>query len=134
MVAVAFAHGCGLYVPLLPREYRWTQAGGIITAAILAAMILGPIWTNSGSPEYYRFMAVVVIVGVLFSLLVPILSKLKGSAAVYVAGTPAPPSLLVLELVSPGLYRDQTGACFNVHPADPFSASDSSPPSSRRDQ
>jgi hypothetical protein len=120
VLSVALAHSCALRVPQLRPQYRWIQTAGIVCAAVLATFVLAMIWADVEGETLSRSMAVIAILGVLFSLIVPILSRFKDRSSVApVPQAATPPSRLVLDFVSPGLYRDQSGRSYHVNPVGP---------------
>lgn len=114
VVSVALSHACGLLIPRLAASHRPVQLAGVAGAALLAALILIPLWGEVTDSGYYRFLAVVVIITVLLSLIVPLLARMK-PAATGSAG-PGDGRKLVLSPVPGGLYQDEAGALYEVKP------------------
>ena len=80
-------------------------------STILALIVLAALRGHIENSDYYRLMAVIAILLVSFSFLVPLLPQSNAS--------PAPHhTRLILDPVSPGLYRDASGTLYRVEPQD----------------
>jgi hypothetical protein len=120
ILSLTFAPALGVLIPRLRKEHHWIQIAGVGCLIILAVLILGLVWADVRGDGYFRIMVVVAIISVLCTLVVPILSKFKSAPAdATPSGTVGTAYRLVLEFVSPGLYRDLSGGFFHVQPADP---------------
>lgn len=109
LAAVGIAYALVLRLPVLLEAFRWSQqvAAGLIAA--LTALIVAAIWGEIDAEGYYRLLAVVSILTVLLTLLVPIFLWLgKGSAKT------TSPERLVLTPDGDGFYRDTDGRRYRV--------------------
>jgi len=115
VAGLGFAHGCLMNLPSLATAYRWTQTTLTLTVAILAAMLISAIWGEIDAEGYYRMVAVVSIVAVLFTLVIPILGKLSPAGGGEEAAAPeALPPALTLTAKGDGVYEDAAGARYRV--------------------
>ena len=121
VVAVAFAHACLLRLPNLASSHRWTQTVSTILIGFLGVQIVLAVWGEIHDDLYYRFMAVVSVLVVLMTLVIPICTKLGGKAdegpeaLVHVAEQCDPlPEHLVLRKVSGAVFADQAGRTYRV--------------------
>jgi len=107
VAAVAFAQTFLLLIPDLAAAHRWTRSVFILFITILALQIIYAVWAEVDKDEYYRGIAVVSILVVLMTLVIPICSKLSGQEK-------EKPERLVLWPGADGIYTDQSGRKFQV--------------------
>jgi len=107
VISVACAHALLLLIPNLAANHRWTQIAACVFIAALAFQIVFAVCKEIRSEGYYRWLAVVSIIVVLLTLIVPVCAKLGGKQAV-------PSERLVLSKISDGLYTDQSGRKLRV--------------------
>jgi hypothetical protein len=91
-----------MLIPRLAASHRPVQLAGMTGAALLAALILIPLWGEVTDSGCYRFPAVVVIITALLSLIIPLPARMKSAAT----GSSVPG----------GLYQDKAGALYEVKP------------------
>ena len=77
VLAAASAHAFLLILPDLDFNHRWTQIASAISIGILAVQIMVAVWGEIDSEGYYKVLAVVSIIVVLLTLVVPILMKMR---------------------------------------------------------
>ncbi|MGE9295962.1 MAG: hypothetical protein ACQKBV_06720 [Puniceicoccales bacterium] len=115
VLGLSFAHACLMHLPRLAVAYQWTQTVVAWLVALLGAMILAALWIGIDAEGYYRLLAVVSIVAVLFTLVIPILMKLSPKLVEEeTLQHKVLPEALMLTLGDDGLYRDASGAKFRV--------------------
>ena len=107
--AVAFAHAFLLVLPDLENKHTWIQKTATISIAVLGSQIIVALWADIRHEAYIRALAVVAIIVVLETLLVPLFMKLK-------ANKKSTGATLILEPIGPepGRYRDATGLEYRV--------------------
>ena len=107
--AVAFAHAFLLVLPDLENKHTWIQKAAAISIAVLGSQIIVAIWAEIDHEAYIRALAVVAIIVVLETLLVPLFMKLKTNKK-------STGATLILEPIAPesGRYRDATGLEYRV--------------------
>ncbi len=106
--AIGSAHALLLLIPKLPARYQWTQVASTVSIVILGLQIAAAIWGEIDDEGYYRILAAVSIVVVLFTLLIPILMRMGKKDPVL------PSSKLVLEAQDDGTYVDESGTAYRV--------------------
>lgn len=113
--ALAFALGQLLCIPSLDREHRWTQNTAV--AAIVALTTLGTLAVVAEIRDEWlaRLLMALAIVVALFTLVVPILAKLKKGVA---PRDDAAVERLVLVRDADGVFRDSTGVGYRVERLD----------------
>lgn len=107
--AVAATHACLLALAQLPLRQRWLHAvarGFIFLGATLIAVA---IVAEIDSINYYKLLIIVTIIVALFTLVIPILSRITGARA-------ESPKTLQLTLVEDDLYRSQDGSLYRLLP------------------
>ncbi|MEO0794907.1 MAG: hypothetical protein AAFX93_07090 [Verrucomicrobiota bacterium] len=114
VLALSFTHACLMHLPTLATAYRWTQAVVVVLISILGVMILYVFWAEVDAENYFRLLAVVSIITVLFTLVIPILAKISSSTVKVEAEVHLSEDHLYLKLVEPGLYRDPDGKEYRV--------------------
>ncbi len=107
VLSIALAHAFLLVLPDLDLKHRWTQKASSIGIGLLSLQIVGAVWAEIDNEAYYRLLAVVSIVVVLFTLVVPILMKMKKETYTIV-------ETLVLSKNEEGTYVDKDGAHYKV--------------------
>lgn len=107
IAAVALAHIFLLHIPTLPPNYRWNQYTLIFFDLILAGQVTYAMWEEVNSSGFYRFMGVITVFVVLFTLIIPICSRLATGHADR-AGS------LVLDHENTDIYRDRDGQRYRV--------------------
>lgn len=111
LFAVAFAHAFLLLIPVLDEKHRWSQKLSCLFIAILTVQILIAIWNEIDNQDYYRLLAVVSIIVVLLTLVIPILLKIrKGNTALV--------KTLVLTQCAEGRFTDKEGNTYTVNKID----------------
>jgi hypothetical protein len=112
--AVAFAHAFLLVLPDLENKHTWIQKVATISIAVLGAQIIVALWAEVDHEAYIRALAVVAIIVVLETLLVPLFMKLKTKRKLTDTN-------LILEPIGtrPGRYRDETGLEYRVEKLEP---------------
>ncbi len=105
--AVAFAHAFLLVLPDLDPGHRWTQKASGVCIGVLALQIVSAIWGEIDHEGYFRLIAVVSIVVVLLTLVIPILMKIRKGGADLVR-------TLVLTENQDGTFCDQSGTVYSV--------------------
>ena len=107
--AVAFAHAFLLVLPDLENKHTWIQKAATISILVLGGQIIGVLWADIRHEAYIRALAVVAIIVVLETLLVPLFMKLK-------INKKSTGATLILEPIGlePGRYRDATGLEYRV--------------------
>lgn len=121
VVAVAFAHACLLRLPNLGASHRWMQTVSTILIGFLGVQISLAVWGEIRDDLYYRFMAVVSVLVVLMTLVIPICTRLGAPAAeapealAHVAQRGDPlPEQLVLRQVAGAVFADPAGRRYRV--------------------
>ncbi len=112
--AFACAHGQLLCLPQLQREHRWTQ--NVVVAAITVLSSIGSvaILFEYESEWLGRVLIAIAIVVALFTLVVPILAKLRKGESTTTGSTAALPEQLVLARGIDGVFRDAQGLSYHV--------------------
>jgi hypothetical protein len=112
--AVSFAHAFLLVLPDLENKHTWIQKTATISIAVLSGQIIVALWAEINHEAYIRALAVVAIIVVLETLLVPLFMKLKTNKKL--TGTN-----LILEPIGPkpGRYRDAAGLEYRVEKLEP---------------
>lgn len=105
--ALALAHAFLLGLPDLDLKHQWSQTAAFVAIGVLAMQITGAVWGEIDSEGYYRLLAVVSIVVVLLTLVIPILMKIRTRYDQFVR-------TLVLTENADGTYRDQSGSVYKV--------------------
>ena len=110
--ATAFAHAFLLALPDLGSRRAWIQKAASISIGVLACQIIAAVWGEIDHEGYYRVLAVVAIIVVLETLVVPLFMKLQNSKK--------PKNVtLVLEQTGTDRYRDSTGAEYRIQKLEP---------------
>lgn len=118
-VTIAVAHALFLAGIDLDRQHVWARRVAVVCIAFLAFIIVMAILTEATEEFFYRGMGVVAIAVALFSVVVPILSRLRKSKDAKGPNPYAEPmDRLVLTRDADGAYRDASGARYVVRPAD----------------
>ncbi|WP_309400823.1 hypothetical protein [Cerasicoccus maritimus] len=118
VVGLGLSHSLLLQLPKLSEEMDWVQPVAAGVVGILAAMVCAAFWGEIDNEGFYRVLAVVSIIVVLFTLVIPILMKLAkpkaddGAATVETSKTPT--NALVLTPLEGGYYQDAQGAKYRV--------------------
>lgn len=116
VLGLAFAHALLMHLPTLAEEYEWVQAVTAGAISVLALLIIVAFWGEVDNSAYYRVLAVVSIIVVLLTLVIPILLKLGKAPAD--AETARPSSVhagqLVLTPVDGQYYEDAQGVVYRV--------------------
>lgn len=107
IAAAALAHIFLLHIPTLPPTSRWNQYALILFDLILAGQITYAMWAQVSSSGFYRIMDVLTVFVVLFTLIIPICSRLAGK-------DPTPGDSLVLDHESADIYRARDGQRYRV--------------------
>ncbi|HWL53990.1 MAG TPA: hypothetical protein VNQ90_16230 [Chthoniobacteraceae bacterium] len=107
VAAVGFAHAFLLALPGLDARHRWAQTAADVFIAILAVQIVVAVWGEINDAGYFKLLAVVSIIVVLLTLVIPILMKIQ-------KGSESSPKTLVLTETGDGTYRDQYGIIYQV--------------------
>jgi hypothetical protein len=112
--AASFAHAFLLALPDLENKHTWIQKAATASIAVLGSQIIVALWVEIDHEAYIRALAVVAIIVVLETLLVPLLMKLK-------TNNKSTGTNLILEPIGPepGRYRDQTGLEYRVEKLEP---------------
>ena len=112
--AVSFAHAFLLVLPDLENKHTWIQKAATISIAVLGSQIIVALWAEIDHEAYIRALAVVAIIVVLETLLVPLFMKLKTNRKLTGA-------TLILESIGPepGRYRDATGLEYRIEKLEP---------------
>ncbi|MEM1223482.1 MAG: hypothetical protein AAGH40_12060 [Verrucomicrobiota bacterium] len=74
--AIALAHAFLLTLPDLSLKHKWSQVTACLFISILALQIVAAAWGEINSDGYYKFLAAISILVVLFTLVIPILMKI----------------------------------------------------------
>jgi hypothetical protein len=114
VVSVAFAHACLLRLPKLAESQRWMQALSTLLISLLALQIIFLIWGKFDGDGFYRLIAVVSVLVVLVTLVVPISSRLNPAAVDAPADVSLPRAVLVLRNVAPSIFEDESGRRYQV--------------------
>lgn len=107
VLAAASAHAFLLILPDLDFNHRWTQIASPISIGILAIQIMVAVWAEIDSEGYYKLLAVVSIIVVLLTLVVPILMKMR-------KGVDEAIETLLLSKHEDGIYVDNQGNMYEV--------------------
>ncbi|SVC63661.1 uncharacterized protein METZ01_LOCUS316515 [marine metagenome] len=107
VLAVALAHAFLLILPDLDFNHRWTQLASPISIGILAIQIIVAVWNEIDSEGYFKLLAVVSIIVVLLTLVVPILMKMR-------KGVDEAIETLLLSKHEDGTYIDNQGNMYEV--------------------
>jgi hypothetical protein len=107
VLAAALAHAFLLILPDLDFNHRWTQIASPISIGILAIQIIVAVWGEIDSEGYYKLLAVVSIIVVLFTLVVPILMKMRKRVDKAI-------ETLLLSKHEDGIYVDNQGNMYAV--------------------
>lgn len=107
VTAVGFAHAFLLALPGLDTKHRWVQTASTLFIAILAVQIVVAVWAEINDAGYFKLLAVVSIIVVLLTLVIPILMKIR-------KGGESSPKTLLLTEAGDGTYVDQQGALYQV--------------------
>ena len=107
VLAAALAHAFLLVLPDLDFNHRWTQRASPISIGILAFQIIFAIWNEIDSESYYKLLAVVSIIVVLLTLVIPILMKMR-------KGVDEAIETLLLTKYEDGIYIDDQGNMYEV--------------------
>jgi hypothetical protein len=112
--AVSFAHAFLLVLPDLENKHTWIQKAATTSIAILGGQIIVALWVEIDHEAYIRALAVVAIIVVLETLLVPLFMKLKTNKNLTGRN-------LTLEPIGPepGRYRDANGFEYRVEKLEP---------------
>ena len=115
---VAMAHAFLLRLPDLDWQHQWTQMVSSISIGILSLQIVGALWGEIDEEAYYRMVAVVSIVVVLLTMVIPILMKMRkgeaGEADLLGAADAGGGERLVLVKREDGTYGDEGGGVYRV--------------------
>lgn len=106
VASVAIAHMLLLHVPALPAGWRWNQHALILFDLTLAAQVVFAMWDETSSSGFYRFMGVITVFVVLFTLIIPIGSRLTGGARKH--------ATLALTHEEDDIYHDREGQRYRV--------------------
>lgn len=115
VLGLAFAHSLLLQLPDL-GESDWVQAVAAGLVGILALMLIAVFWGEIDNEGYYRVLAVVSIIVVLFTLVVPVLmfiAKPKQAPALPSPDAPATKALVLMPMKG-DYYQDAEGAMYRV--------------------
>lgn len=121
--AVATAHGELLLLPALAR-HGWAQVAAVAAIAVLALLLTFSIIGENIDEGMVRLIGVMAIVVALFTLVVPILWKIGGTApagaatAARDAATTPGAGTLVLRQAADGFWVDPAGARYAVQRLD----------------
>lgn len=107
VLAVACAHCLLLWIPELARAHRWSRLVLTFLDAALCLLILYAIWFEIELGMHYRMIGTAAVLVVLFTLLVPILSRL-GRA------TPNDNDSLLLTRHEGNVFRDADGVLYRL--------------------
>jgi len=107
VLAVGAAHAFLMLLPRLKQGLVWTQVMASVFIALLAISIIGGMWAEIDDEGFFRLIAVLSIVVVLFTLTIPILMKI-GKAPV------SKFQRLVLTENPDGSYSDASGIKYQV--------------------
>lgn len=110
--AFACAHAHLLCLPNLHEDHRWTQ--NVVVAAIVTLTTLGSIALLAEMDDEWlaRVLIAIAIVVALFTLVVPILAKMRKADAP--ADAVATTERLVLVRGADGVFRDGAGVSYRV--------------------
>tara|TARA_R110002126_G_scaffold41590_20_gene120964 strand:- start:12141 stop:12902 length:762 start_codon:yes stop_codon:yes gene_type:complete len=119
--SVAFTHAFLLTLVRLEERQRWVQFLGIALLWLLAALIASALVLEVQEEGFYRLLVVVAIAVTLFTLVIPILGRMRKASS-----TPSssrlvavvPSQRLILDLGEDGGYRDADGVRYVVRRAD----------------
>lgn len=110
LLAFASAHAFVLWLPDLAPGQSWVQVAAALSIGLLAALIIGGIWHQAGLETYWRLTVVVAIVVALETVVIPILTRLRGD------GERLDRRPLRLLRVADGIYADAAGRRYRVEP------------------
>ena len=105
--AVALAHAFLLVLPDLDSKHRWVQSVSCVAISVLALQIVSVVWGEIDDEGYYKLLAVVSIVVVLLTLVIPILMKIR-------KGIDDSVRTLVLTENKDGTFFDTSGTTYRV--------------------
>ncbi len=109
--SIGLAYAFLLWLPALDSAHRWVQTASSISIGVLTIQIIAAVWGEIDNEGFYRLMAVISIVTVLFSLIVPVFMRLRHE-------THAEDTTLVLRKNADGTYSDKKGATYTVQPVE----------------
>jgi uncharacterized membrane protein YwaF len=112
--AGSLAHAFLLVLPDLENKHVWIQKAATISIGVLVCQIVVALWAEIDHEAYIRALAVIAIIVVLETLLVPLFMKLKTNKKSNGAS-------LTLEPIGPGQgrYRDPAGLEYLVKKLEP---------------
>jgi hypothetical protein len=116
-LSLAFAYGFRLVRFPLPRNREWVHSAGIACLVVLVTMFVAAVLSEQEGGLFAVLFMVDLIFVLLLAGVIPKLSTLHAGETV---STPPPPlreqhpRQLVLEFVSDGIYRDESGTLFGV--------------------
>lgn len=107
VLAATFAHVFLLNLCDLDAKQKWVQLFSTVTIGILSLLIVAAILCEIDNEGYFRVLAVVSIVAVLETLIIPILMKLR-------KGNIQRKEQLVLVKLENGIYMDPAGKKYEL--------------------
>ncbi|GHB91495.1 hypothetical protein [Cerasicoccus arenae] len=121
VLGLGFAHALLLQLPDLGKKHDWIPAIAAASVAALAVFIIVAFWGEIDNEGYYRGLAVISIIVVLFTLIIPIMMKLAKPDVVsnppHLTPTEKPSitaDALVLTPVDGNYYQDANGTRYRV--------------------
>lgn len=105
--SAALAHALLLLLPKFEKSLQWIQIVACSSIGILALMIMAAVWGEIEDESYYRILAVASIIVVLFTLVIPILMRMK-------KGTKEVAPRLILYRKEDGTYFDDEDVTYQV--------------------
>jgi hypothetical protein len=121
VLALGCAHGFLLMLPDLDRSHKWSQPTASTLILILAIQIVAAIWGEFDAEGYYKLLAAVSIVVVLFTLTIPVLYKIRSDQG-------EARKVLLLTESDDGLYADPHGNTYKVERIKPGPSPDGGEP------
>ena len=107
VLAIALGYAFLLTLPDLRSKHKWSQTSACLFIGILALQIIAAVWGEIDNKEYYKFLAAVSILVVLFTLIVPILMK-------FGTETNDTKKTLILVENSDGTFSDRLGGTYKL--------------------
>lgn len=111
--AIGFGYALLLTLPNLKPAHSWTQYAACACIGIVSLMVIVAVWAEIDFEGYYRLLAVISIIMVLFTLLIPILMKFAHKETVHI-------EQLILVKSADGTYTDAQGQQYRVERMEPF--------------